>query len=400
MIHTDVQSAVRSLRGCFTDLLTSVGGDPRRPQELSRRFGVDKTLAWKISRVIGATETEAALEHMPGEAAFDILLSALQRAGVRPAEIVRARSVLKSYRDAIEHRVGDRSTLEIVVDALPSQKRDRLALSRKLAFRGNSGIWGVQARVRVNTVILKPNAIDPQQVDSILIGGWVDFRRMRPDVQWTLFRRRSFRRHAQATHDVPIDPDEPVNGPMLLRRFCSGSMPQIHAVDGGEAGVAYELGPGPVGNSGMFTCFFGSLHERLGPRVAEGPSEQADFYAMISAPVETLLFDLIAHESLSIAHHASVSVHGVLTNTPGVVAGKNQLPVEPQTHEIGGHPPMLTTPLVPEYADVIDHTFRQVGWDAREFVGQRFTLDHPPFPSTVVVSFPLEAKPTHTPDAG
>lgn len=392
MIHKDVQSAVRSLRGCFTDLLASVGTDPRRPQELSRRIGVDKTLAWKISRVIAATETDSALHHMPGDAAFDILLSALQRAGARPTEIVRAREVLKSYRDAIEQRVGDRPTLEIVVDALPSQERDRLALSRKLAFRGNSGIWGVQARVRVNTIILKPSDVQPAMIDSILVGGWVDFRRMRRDAQWTLFRRRSFRNAAATTTgERPLDPEEPAAGPMLMRRFCTPGMPEIAAVDAGESGVAYELGPGPVGNSGMFTCFFGSIHERLGSRYAEREGEQAEFYAMVSAPAETLLFDLILHESL-VPGDVGVSVYGVLANAPGYLREKDALPIEPQRHDVGGRPPMLTTPLVPEYADAIDHAFRQARWDPARFGGLRYTLEYPPFPSTMAVRFPLEPR--------
>ena len=41
----------------------------------------------------------------------------------------------------VSRHVGDRPTLELVLDSLPDRSHDRLIVSRKLAFRGNSGLF-------------------------------------------------------------------------------------------------------------------------------------------------------------------------------------------------------------------------------------------------------------------
>jgi hypothetical protein len=254
-------------------------------------------------------------------------------------------------------------------------------------------VWGVQARVRINTVLLAPNADDPTMVDAALIGAWVDFRRLRNDARWTLFRRQSFRGSKTITNvERAIDPSAGgPDGPMFLTRFCSNPAPHIEAVE--ENGVfLYELGPGPIGNAGTFTCFFGSITQKLGSRFAGETENERDgeFFAMVSAPTESLLFDLIVHESLSeFIKTAQVRVLGALVSQPAADVNRNVLPVVPDVQNLGRNPPSFATSLVSNYAEAIHDVFQNLGWNAREFVGTRYTMDHPPFPSTLLVKFPL-----------
>jgi len=258
-------------------------------------------------------------------------------------------------------------------------------MSRKLAFRGNSGIWGVQARVRVNTVFLAPNPDNPEMIDSTLVGGWVDFRRLRHDAHWTLFRRRSFRGGKEVSgEEQPIDPREPHNGPMFLREFCTGTLPQITAVEEGGA-TTYALGPGEVGNTGTFTCFFGSIYRQLGSRFAQKSDETADFHAMISAPVETLLFDFVVHHSLTFAMNPQLSVFSGISADFWASTKRDELPIHSLAQDIGSRPPTFSTPLVGEYSSVVNRVFELTNWRASDFVARRFIIDHPPFPSAVNV---------------
>ena len=73
----------------------------------------------------------------------------------------------------VSRHVGDRPTLELVRDSLPDRSHDRLIVSRKLAFRGNSGIWGVQARTRLNAAFVAPSHDDPEMLDAANVGGRV-----------------------------------------------------------------------------------------------------------------------------------------------------------------------------------------------------------------------------------
>ena len=44
------------------------------------------------------------------------------------------------------------------------------------------------------------------------------------------------------------------------------------------------------------------------------------------------------------------------------------------------------------YAELVELVHARTGWSADEFSGVRFLIEYPPFPSTVIVSFPLESK--------
>ena len=83
ILDDELNESVHSLRGSLTELIASAGGDARKPQEVSRRFGIDKSLAWKVSRVIKAMAPHEALTHVPGVAAFEILFETMERAGRR-----------------------------------------------------------------------------------------------------------------------------------------------------------------------------------------------------------------------------------------------------------------------------------------------------------------------------
>ncbi len=364
--------------------------DASRPQEMSRRLGLDKSLAWKLSRVVQASDTLEALKHMPGEAAFEILIKALDKAGVQHDSIKRARQSVEAFWKTVRTEVGDRPTLELVLDAMPSSDSTRLAVSRKLAFRGNSGIWGIQARVRVNTLMLAPSPEDPTLIDSVLVGGWVDLRRLRGDASWVLFRRRSYTNSTVVT-EGEVNLDARGGAEALLVDYCSDPLPPIHTTS--EDGVTlYELGPSPIGNSGQFSLFFGTISRKLGSRFASQPGETADFSATISAPVETLLFDMIVHRDCAFATNPRFSVYSQIT--PGVADRKPRdlLPITGERHSLGGLPPVLATPLVPSYANLMDDVFARLKWNSGDFFASRYIMEYPPFPSTVIASVDLEER--------
>ena len=77
----DLDNAFQRIRGTLTELLSSVNADATRPQDLARRFGVNKNLAWKVARIVSVTEPHAAIPHMPGASGMETLLGAMESAG-------------------------------------------------------------------------------------------------------------------------------------------------------------------------------------------------------------------------------------------------------------------------------------------------------------------------------
>jgi hypothetical protein len=391
MLAEEVNSAVHELRGALLDLVSSVGCDPNKPQDISRQFGLDKSLTWKVSRVVAANAPDEALVHMPGDSAFEIFITAMERKGAKRNLVRRTRDAIQSFQKIVDAEVGDRPTLAIVLDALASRNGERLANSRRQAFRGNSGIWGVQARVRYNTIVLWPNSEDPSMVDVVQINGWIDFRRIRSDVRWPLFQVGSFRNGESVDGELPIDPDTKPHGPTLLTKFCGENMPDISVrpADVGR-GEVYELGPGPIGNSGLFSCFCGSVHRKLGARYASVPGETADFMAGVAAPVEWFVFDLVVDRRLDFASTAKFACYGSMHTSPTTLLPHHQLPIPPVESDLGRFPPVMSSSLVSNYADVMDYSFGQLGLDLKDFAARRWAVEFPVYPSTVVVTCPLE----------
>ncbi|MHC4992994.1 MAG: hypothetical protein ACYTGC_18630 [Planctomycetota bacterium] len=134
------QDAVNDLRAALVELYDSVAADPLSPQDVSRRFRLNKTLTWNVSRLIQAPDGLAALTHVPGKAAIEKLLDATQRDGASDRAVENVRTATDAFEHVVEEHVGDRGTLDLVLDGITTPTTDGLERSRKLAFRGNSGL--------------------------------------------------------------------------------------------------------------------------------------------------------------------------------------------------------------------------------------------------------------------
>jgi hypothetical protein len=391
LLHPELSAGVHELRGALTELLGDVGADVRRPQELARKLSLDRSLAWRLSRTVSAGDPQNALQYMPGDAALNIVLRAVKGAGGGAALRQRAEGAIKNFQTAVQRHLGDRPTLDLVIDGLPSENGDQLSVSRKLAFRGNSGILGVQAKARFHTVMLAPNRDRPEMIDCGLIGGWVDFRRIRGDARWVLFRRSPVGDVQRAPNqDEPMDLEVDPSGPaLMMKEFCSQAIPDIHTRN--EDGVLMdELGPSTIGNSGAFTCVFGSITRAIGPRKADGPEDQGRFRVSISAPVETLQFDMLVHRECEFALDQTIKTYCGFATSSNQIPERDLLPIHATRTDLGAEPPAVQTALFPRYAELTERAFARMGYDRSKFIGIRYEIAYPPFPSTVAVTFPLE----------
>lgn len=391
----DVQTALRTFRGALVEALAAIAPELTRPADISRQLGIDRNLAWRLGRILNSDDVRQTMAHVPGEGGVNIFVRGLKKAGGSENSRERVLATYQSYRKAVKQHLGDRATAELALDNMAAGAAgERLELSRKLAFRGNSGIWGIQARMRVQTGFVAPCAGQPDMAAAALVAGWVDFRRLRRDVRWSLFKVRGWNDDGTPLphQDRPIDPAVDPNGPRLIREFCSPSMPEVLSLREGES-VCHELGDTPVGNRGAFTCFRGSLLDCVGSRYREPSNEHGQFFALVSAPVETLLFDLFVHVDLMPTIEPEMAVYGFLTTEPQNINDRDRLPLTERFQELGSRPPVVATPLLPRYGELYDYVCRNAGWNPAEFRGVRLVLKYPPFPSTVVLRFPLPERP-------
>jgi hypothetical protein len=393
----DCRAAVDALRGALIELYASVGADPVSPQDAARRFKVNKTLTWNLSKVMSSGDAMAALPNVPGASALRGLLKAIQREGASAEAIDRVRRAAESLDKMVELHVGDRATLELVVDGMGRGRDDHLEVSRKLAFRGNSGLWGVQARTRLMTAFMAPNVEDPDRIDMAIVRGYVGFRRLRSDVRWPIFQLRGWGAEGEpmtADRWQPMENGAPGRNSLpLLRKFSTVAPSDIEEVKT-PRGLDYMLSPGPIGNAGAIDCFVSDYMRSAAGKYRTEQDTTGEFGATISAPTERLIFDLIVHESLEFALAPEVhAVGGIFMERTEEPAPTDQLPIPLSQNVVmlPGRPPVVATAAVPAYPDIVAFVNKRMEWKAQQFRGCRLEVAYPPLGSTILLRFQLPA---------
>ena len=394
--ETECRVRVEQLRTALIELYDSIGADPTTPQDVARKLRVNKTLAWNVARLLQGADDLAAISHVPGASSLEKVIHATVKNGADPEAVTKARTAVRDFHSMIRAHAGDRPTLDLIIDGAGSASNGRLELSRKLAFRGNSGLYGVQARTRIVTNFLAPNPLDPDLLDMVTVSGYVDFRRLRPGVRWPIFMMRSWGAAGNPDRSEPIEPSESAaEGFPIMPSFTRGATPQISQVITAE-GRDFVLGDGPVGNEGAFDCFWGDILRGVVHRFAQEPDDVGEFGAAITAPVETLIMDIIVARELEFALKPELLVFGHIFAHGQPTGGKDDpslLPIEQPVRPLSGSPPLVNTPLVPDYRRLVARAYERMNWDPAQFRGTRLTLDYPPLGSNVILRFGLPTKP-------
>lgn len=390
-LEHECRESVGRLRAALIALYDSVGADPSSPQDVSRSFRLNKTLTWNIAKLLEAADGLAAVPHVPGSASIEKVLRATGAQGASDRAQDDVREAAREFERMIEVHVGDRATLDLIIDGLGSNGSPGLELSRKRAFLGNSGIYGVQAKTNLMTVFLAPNADDPDQLDMVMLRGYVGLRRLRPTVRLPIFRLRQWSKEGQAIGSKRWEPIEPGAPDPFLNEFNRDELPEIEAVEGSD-GVDYVLQPGPIGNRGAFDLFFCDMLRSGACRYQTAEDKTGEFGLTLTVPTEQVVFDLIAHRDVGYALDAEAMVYAYFFaagQREGDWDESSRLPIRQQPVEIAGSPPAVATPFVPRYADIHDHIYTRLGWSPDEFRGVRLAIKYMPLGSSAVLRFGL-----------
>lgn len=384
--------SVQALQAALLELYRAVGANPARPQDVSRQFNLNKNLTWKVSRIIASSDGFEAIPLIPGPGGLEILLAAMGRVDAPTEKLERVRSAAREFDRMVEVHTGDRTTLELVLDSAGSIRQTEM--SRRLAFRGNSGIWGIQAAVRVTSYFVAPNRDDSAVLDLGLLAGLTNVRRLRPVSRWPVFQVREYNDDGSTTgrrRRESLDRHEGVSShPWMVRSLCSGAMPEVHLTQRGDTTI-YELGDGPVGRTGECSCFFGFTDAALVPRYRNASNSVGEFVSSVSIPAEALLFDLFVHRDLTEVMSPKTELIGSISGSvEGVGATRLPLPESIRDMGLGA---AVDTPLVERYAEGVHAVFNRLERDPRDFRCLRLLVDFPPMSSRAVIRYELPAPP-------
>ncbi len=386
----DAFEVTRTLRGAFTEVVQSAGADPSTPQSIVREIGLNKNLAWKISRIIQAEDDATVLDLMPGASGIEIFFKAMNKSGIDDDCISRAREAVDSYKELIRTHAGDRATLEMMgneLDDSGSQHRDEQ--HRKLLFRGASYVWGAQARAVLKIGIVMPSE-RPGYADFVSVGGFFDFRRLRPEVTWTMARRSS-------NNDVgdeklgrnlePLDPAASRDGtPPLLTEFCSHPLPTFREKETKHF-VRYDLVEGEIGNTGALTCLMGMVQRGI-PMIRTIDNTMGIHSARCEVPAEMMLMDMYFHESMSFAFPPKVTLRSG-TDPDEQSMGAQELAFKDRLIDLGMTNSAQAVFEISNYRQIIERVFSLAGQSIGDYRGYRVKTSYPVFPSTLEMSYEL-----------
>jgi hypothetical protein len=390
-----VRHVAHRVRASLAETLSQLGIDPTKPQVMSRQLGLDKSLAWKTSRLVSDDDPFAAMPRLPGRSGQKILIKALEQAGATRDALKSVQDSMDEFERLVEIHAGDRETLEVMVANLsPQGASERDETSRKLAFQGNSAIFGVQARVQHTLHVVTPSAT-PDYVDIAVINGLVDLRRLRSDTPWAVAILRSYNDagiEKEYGHVATLDGQTlPPNTLPLLKDFSSPHLPPLLTSRTTDGGVRFELPPGTVGNTGACTCVNGWISRAAGC-IRRTPDDQFGEHGIHwNTPTEVAVFDLFVHRSLTFAHHPKAVVYSQLPGGPTYPRDgheRGMLPLSEPLIELGA-PPELTAPELPKYRSLVETATRALGFPTTDFVGFRLRLRYPPIPTMTVFRYAL-----------
>lgn len=388
--RSECDAAIASLRTAIRELAASLQSDPLRPQEVSRRFGINKNLTWKFARVLLADDSFEAIGMIPGPEGIEIYLRAFELGGAPPARTQAVRDALHRFDGVVTRHFGDRAQLEVVLDGLRSD--GNLESSRRMAFKGMAGVFGVQVRVRVTAQILTPSAIVPDKADIALIVGLAGIQRLRPMGALPMFRAGPAQAGDHAAPKPFVRSEGSEQADFLLRDFSSFPHATVNAKDAPGGRFVLELSEGPLGRMGESDLFFATVTRGIMNLHATPDDTTCNLVTAVSIPSEAFASDVFVHRSIRGTESLHTSIHSTLSQPLTDIAQQRRatmLPIDTAPIFVGDLSKGFGLAGMPRYEEMILRAFEALPADPSEFQLIRVAMQYPPAPSALLVGWDL-----------
>lgn len=395
----EVIESFHMVRAAVSDILVASGADPNKTRDSARLLGLNRGLAWRVSRVVRSEDIGAALSDVPTSASMDKLIRACQDRGASSELVQVARDAIDRFEGAVKRCSGDRKTLAMLMANRDERSSGiELERARRKLFEGACSVWGVQAAVRFVSVFLYPAPDDPSMLNVGHSTGYIGFRRLR-EIPWPLSYETVQDKEGAPRRFIkePLDPNGSESEGMrqLIGRFCSPDDLRINVVQLGQV-KRFELESGPVGNQGLTTCVFGSHLQHLFSRYASPEDDYATFYVQLETPVERVIFDMYVHEDLQVEGIPEVHLCDRLTHRHIARESdieQESLPIGEEPFALGRGAAGAVTPHIPFYSRLVEFIGERIGHAPEEFRGSRFELKYPPISTALARRMALETAP-------
>lgn len=390
---TEVVEAFHAVRASIAELMDAVGVDPNKTRESARLLGLNRGLAWRLSRVVREGDVPSVVGDVPGKQSISKFIAACRDRGATEPSLNAAEKAINAFESAVQEAWGDRKTLATLLasrsETDPAIEQER---SRRKLYEGAFAYWGVQAQVRFVTVFVLPSKEHPDMLDAAHVTGYLGFRRL-TERAWPLVYEvvEKASGDPQKFRKSPLDPrGEGEAERQLMKQFCRPEHPEINVREcGGEK--RFELAAGPVGNEGLTTCVFGSYLHQISERWPQTP-ETCGFMVRLQTPVERLIFDMFIHKDLRVRETPAAQLLDRMTYQYTHIEkdfDRQSLPLAERAAPIPGGARHAVTAHIPWYPRMLEWVSDRIEIGLENFDASRFEMTYPPISTTLSRRFPL-----------
>jgi len=379
------------LREAFEEIVHALPGPVERAHELEKTLKIDRTLAWKIMKLVGAKDGFRVAKHVPKPVALGVFLRAAARAEVPSALIDSVRSAASEFERLEQVHADDRSTLETMLGDCAGEGDPQSHLAHKrAAFRAIRHLWGLHATTHLVAALLQPSA-EAGRVDLAWICGHVDLSWLRSGARWVLATSKMSDEDQQVRRPMvrdPIDGETAAGGVPLLKQFCSEPLPQFRRLDVAPGVVQDELIGTGLGNTAAVTYFTGEITRSVGSATRDEHNTHDEISANVNVPAEVLILDMFVRDDTFGAIDPELRVYrGTREARRFPFTEADELHLGESLAHLGKGLRRVNVRDVPRYVEMCAHVFDNLGWEAPRFDVYRCRVEYPVVPSSVTMRF-------------
>lgn len=441
-VAVDALEALTALRGVIAHMLSQLTRGRGSVTQIAEGMGIERTLAWKLSRIGSAPDPYAVVQHLPGDRAMGrVWEMALQR-GVSHELVGQGREALSRFRK-LEAHTDDRASLSLLVGGQAMRGRQELdSAQRRAAYRASSYLLGASAHVMYDATFVARSSKHAGFLDLVTLRGLLGLSRMRADIPWPIARQLTSVVHDGQVAQIgeALLPDSPAENHTcgstdvdahaaidgaparaagfgrvpIMRRFSSANLPGLirePSLDGYER---FSLPSCGLGKHGEVDVMIGERYRAVARCVAQPGEPNHAVAVYVRTPCRHAVIEQFVHDdaipSTRLQRHSqqssgrsSAAPYADLEMT--VEAGSLQfgepsladiqygrglrVPLFERVENLGKASLAAPPRHVPRHGELSVLGASSLGFDLSEFTLFRVTLEYPPQPTVIVLKTPL-----------
>lgn len=408
-LRTLSQRLCASLEAAIRGSLVALGecsSEPLRPVVITSRLGLDKSLASRVARAIGADDPIRALHYIPTPQGLSLVARAAAAAGAPPEQVAALDDASASYRDLLAEFSGGRTDLEATLAGWIPEQRERAERdARRSVFRGMTTLSGTRTSAVYNSLYLIPAPPDvsegcatqpgEERIHSLVVTLRQDLRRLRSGARLHVMSmlaasvpgrppraQRSGRNAPPSTGRFTLDGAPLRDDPeaLLLGDLCSHPLPKLELQHSGPS-IIVSVDPGALDVNEFATLGMGWMTRGHFQRFATPSRRYESLTVAALSPTEALVVDLFIHEDLAYPHPPFASLADVAGQLGPRVDPKALPPVEleaaPRPLSLDAHPSGLASQDVRACPAIAENACREADIDLAKFSKYRFRIAFP-----------------------